>query len=597
VKSAIADHQTTPKTRTHNIIYFLFCNGSLASDERSTARPHACCLEKAACGIIMTPLPSRRPFSKKTPKNGNNHKHHQRRFAIGWPAVLVVVYVVSLLTYTSKLQVNTSGIMEDGGGIASNVDFSLLPLLISPGGGRSMSSAVNRGAEPQQRLLTNDWDKDRDYWIQHIRQRQQYVRAILERVPMDVQNKSFRGVDEPSQCRARTKFYGKDMSILNNFAQNETTKHAIVIPFRDRDYHLQNFEKYMSSYLQHHYANTNHTFKLYIIDQDDNEPFQRGFLMNAALDHVDHDVSCITMHDVDLVPIFFSPVPYHTCNRPTRLINKMQTYDWKIPYDHYFGGIVNLHQQHWAIINGMGNQFRGWGAEDDELYQRLVYRALVNCSNGNPATPVNRDHGNFMAISQDAEHHHARVYGRDYKWNCQLMDRHKWAGISNSIIDGWSLNRYEVTAHDVRITRDNSVLKGFAEIHRIQVVNRIQRLTQKQMRPAAGVRTQRKIPPRNQLNSNATTTQQQQVRPPPPSVRAGMDKNLPPQNQGVWNENNTQVKMLPPARAAMDKKLPPQNSPSNQTTTQQRRLPPPRVTIDRKNPRNPNATLAAVAAQ
>ncbi|KAL3920283.1 MAG: hypothetical protein SGARI_006980 [Bacillariaceae sp.] len=235
----------------------------------------------------------------------------------------------------------------------------------------------------------------------------------------------------------------------------------------------------MSSNHQHNYGEggTNHTFKLYIVDQDDAEPFQRGFLMNAALDHLDMDVSCVSMHDVDLVPIFFSPVPYHECPRPTRLINKMQTYDWKIPYDHYFGGIVNLHQQHWAVINGMGNQFRGWGAEDDELYTRLVHRGLVDCKWANPATPKDPDHGTFMAISQEKEHHHARVQGPDYHRNCEIMDRHKWAGVSNSIIDGWSLNKYEITSHTVKYTADDPLLKGFEEIHKIRVVNRIDWLT------------------------------------------------------------------------------------------------------------------------
>ncbi|KAG7358503.1 glycosyl transferase group 7 protein [Nitzschia inconspicua] len=405
-------------------------------------------------------------------KRPNHHPIQQRRFAIGWPVALVIVYMLLLLLYTSTLHVNTSD-------SATIVDISLLPLLLPPGQKSIANTRSNRGG----RQLKNDWDQDRGYWIDHIQQRQRYVKGILNRVPMDVQNVSMRGYGEPAQCRARRKMFGNDLSVLDNFAQNETTKHAIVIPFRDRDYHLKHFQKYMSTYLQHHYDNTNHTFKLYILEQDDQEPFQRGFLMNAALDHLDHDVSCVTMHDVDLVPIFFSPVPYHTCDRPIRLINKMQTYDWKIPYDHYFGGIVSMHQQHWAVINGMGNQFRGWGAEDDELYQRLVYRSLVNCTNGNPATPSNGDHGNFMAISQDTQHHQARVFGKDYQWNCQLMDRHKWTGVSNSLVDGWSLNRYEVNSHDVQYTKNDPLLNGFAEIHIIRVVNRIQKLPLRMLRP------------------------------------------------------------------------------------------------------------------
>ncbi|KAG7341588.1 glycosyl transferase group 7 protein [Nitzschia inconspicua] len=425
-----------------------------------------------------------------------NHPNQQRRFSVGWPVALVMVYMLWLLMYTSRLQVNTNEI----GGSVTNVDMSLLPRLLPPGQKSIANTRSNKGV----RHLKNNWDQDRDYWIDHIQQRQHYVKGILNRVPMDVQNVSRRGYGEPAQCRARRKMFGNDLSVLDTFDQNQTTKHAIVIPFRDRDYHLKHFQKYMSSYLQHHYDNTNHTFKLYILEQDDQEPFQRGFLMNAALDHLDHDVSCVTMHDVDLVPIFFSPVPYHTCDRPIRLINKMQTYDWKIPYDHYFGGIVSMHQQHWAVINGMGNQFRGWGAEDDELYQRLVYRSLVNCTNGNPATPSNGDHGNFMAISQDTQHHQARVFGKDYQWNCHLMDRHKWTGVSNSLVDGWSLNRYEVNSHDIQYTKNDPLLKGFAEIHTIRVVNRIQKLPLRMLRPVPTGKIL--IDRKNPRNPNVATT-------------------------------------------------------------------------------------------
>jgi hypothetical protein len=441
----------------------------------------------------------RKPNDGKT----KDEKISERNKKSAIVVIMLVSYLISLALYTSKLHVDTSNMAGEGGGaFGVDMDVALLPLLFP--------SSRNAG---DRRCLQEEVDLET--WIPHIQRRQKYVKKILETVPMEVQNKPVRipGGHEATICKEKLGAYGENITILDELmefipekdqemkAKDPTiidgeqgtippaksskykrlngTKHAIVIPFRDRDFHLLNFQKYMSSYLQHHYGEgrTNHTFKLYIIDQDDAEPFQRGFLMNAALDHLDMDVSCVTMHDVDLVPIFFSPVPYHECPSPTRLVNKMQTYDWKIPYDHYFGGIVNLHQQHWAVINGMGNQFRGWGAEDDELYTRLLHRGLVDCKYGNPAAPKHPDHGTFMAISQEKEHHHARVKGPDYYRNCDIMDRHKWAGVSNSIIDGWSLNKYEVTSHTIQYTAEDPILKGFEEVHKIRVVNRIEWLT------------------------------------------------------------------------------------------------------------------------
>jgi len=325
------------------------------------------------------------------------------------------------------------------------------------------------------------------HWTQHIKQRQQYVKDVLEAIPDTVKNNSCYFSEEWRTCQSKlaefaaagslellqtpSQLHHGSNSPSNNVKVSTGTKHAIVVPYRDREYHLHHFKKYMSSYLQNQYQNQNHTFILYIVEQDDQEPFQRSFLLNAALDHVDHDVHCVTMHDVDLVPIFFSPVPYHVCERPTRLSNKLQTFDWGLPYDKSFGGVVNLHQHHWALVNGMGNQFRGWGVEDDELYVRLVYRALVDCDTGYPAGPGDQDHGIFMAISQNKTHHHERDY-TDFSRNHRLNDLHKSTGVSNSMIDGWSLNKYEVTSHTIEDTTQNDTLKGFTEIHHIKVINR-----------------------------------------------------------------------------------------------------------------------------
>jgi len=148
-------------------------------------------------------------------------------------------------------------------------------------------------------------------------------------------------------------------------------------------------------------------------------------------------------------------------------------YTWAVPYEKSFGGMVNLHQHHWALINGMGSQFRGWGAEDDELYFRLVYRALVDCDTGNPARPIDEEHGSFMAISQNKTHHNERVQGPDYHRNVRLMDLHRSTGVSNSMIDGWSLNKYEITSHTIEDTSQDDTFKGFTKIHHIKVINRV----------------------------------------------------------------------------------------------------------------------------
>jgi len=42
-------------------------------------------------------------------------------------------------------------------------------------------------------------------------------------------------------------------------------------------------------------------------------------------------------------------------------------------YSTLFGGIEAFSTEHFQLINGFSNQFFGWGGEDDNLYDRLVY--------------------------------------------------------------------------------------------------------------------------------------------------------------------------------------------------------------------------------
>ncbi len=43
---------------------------------------------------------------------------------------------------------------------------------------------------------------------------------------------------------------------------------------------------------------------------------------------------------------------------------------FRLTYDTLFGGVEMFTKQHFEKINGFSNVFWGWGAEDDNLYQR-----------------------------------------------------------------------------------------------------------------------------------------------------------------------------------------------------------------------------------
>ncbi|KAL7574275.1 hypothetical protein ACA910_012523 [Epithemia clementina (nom. ined.)] len=293
-------------------------------------------------------------------------------------------------------------------------------------------------------------------------------------------------------------------------------KHAIVVPYRDRAAQLQQFIPFLSQYLDAQYKNKpqqqpqrwwwrndtdnkgytattvnrtrslpnqphpnpqqpeqqqqqqpeqpehhhRHVFTLYLMEQDDDELFNRAMLLNAGLDHVDPDTECVILHDVDVLPAVrhmgsgnrARRVPYHACRRPTHLVGALvvpssppppqqeheldhttnsrrgggrgrrrrrqrsanpkyhsngtllSSSSFYLPYPHFAGAVFSMHQYHWAAINGMDHQMQGYGYEDDDLFVRLLFLGLVNCStsavNRSSYPQPYRSHGSYFTDIQ-----------------------------------------------------------------------------------------------------------------------------------------------------------------------------------------------------
>jgi N-terminal domain of galactosyltransferase/N-terminal region of glycosyl transferase group 7 len=247
-----------------------------------------------------------------------------------------------------------------------------------------------------------------------------------------------------------------------------TRQHAIIVPYRDRPYHLEQFTEYMSGYLKHHFPND--SFSLWIIEQDDTDLFNRAFLTNVGLDLLDNSTECVILHDVDLAPGFFSFVPYNNCTRPTHLSSESQNQDFKTPYAEFSGAVMNLHLEHWRVINGMSNAFRGWGGEDDELFRRLLFKGLLDCNlyPPQPARPP-KGSGVFLTISEQKEHHtRGKQNETAHLQNIALIMEYDAKGVDRSETDGWKFTKYNVTDHQV--LRPTS--GGFSAVHHIKVYQR-----------------------------------------------------------------------------------------------------------------------------
>lgn len=139
-------------------------------------------------------------------------------------------------------------------------------------------------------------------------------------------------------------------------------KLAIVVPFRNREQHLVKFVPHMEKFLK----NEKIPFEILIIEQGDNKEFNRAKLLNVGYAEFP-DFDYYAFHDVDMLPV---DSDYSYVDGPTHLASRAEQFDYKLPYDGYFGGVTLFDKESFVKINGYSNEYWGWGAEDDDVLLR-----------------------------------------------------------------------------------------------------------------------------------------------------------------------------------------------------------------------------------
>jgi hypothetical protein len=148
---------------------------------------------------------------------------------------------------------------------------------------------------------------------------------------------------------------------------------AIIIPHRNRIEHLE----YFCDNIYKLKLKKNHSFDIYVIDQYNNEKFNRGILLNIGYNIAkqNYNYDRYIFHDVDSYPpqplfdLYFQYINYN--------IHFASPYlDYKYKYDQFFGGVVGLTGYDFEKINGYPNTFFGWGGEDDVLLNRLIINKI-----------------------------------------------------------------------------------------------------------------------------------------------------------------------------------------------------------------------------
>ena len=256
--------------------------------------------------------------------------------------------------------------------------------------------------------------------------------------------------------------------------KSNPSEHAIIIPYRDRKFHLEKFVAYMNPYLQGHFPQSN--FSLWIIEQDDKRLFNRAWLANVGIKEIIRQApqtKCVILHDVDLVPNTTQiHIPYGTCDYPIQLGSALETWDWSYPYPTYCGGITSLSLAHWQLINGLSNDYTGWGGEDDDLYHRMRINGLLlqPTEEGYVYAPVptrpTTGQGVFRAISQSDTHHvqqkdHGGIGTTLHLLSLMNDNSARWKH------DGLNDAFYTITKQETNDSSSSRQSSGFKKIHRV----------------------------------------------------------------------------------------------------------------------------------
>jgi len=153
--------------------------------------------------------------------------------------------------------------------------------------------------------------------------------------------------------------------------QNDFFEAQICVPFRARGKHtfrreqLSRFVKHIQNYMETIHPNIR--YRIVIIEQDNDQPFNRGFLLNIGFVECEKRTSCYIKYYI-----------HHNCDLFPD-VGEQYFLDYSYPgsgvRDHFgyiggLGGISIINRNAFKLINGFPNNCLCWSTEDEIIKQR-----------------------------------------------------------------------------------------------------------------------------------------------------------------------------------------------------------------------------------
>src|SRR5882762_8396930 len=173
----------------------------------------------------------------------------------------------------------------------------------------------------------------------------------------------------------------------------------IVVPYRDREAHLNVFAPLVRAYFARDKIDKYIPYGVLIIEQEKGQPFNRGALKNIGfvLGRDQSDYTCF--HDIDYVPVWadYSWSDAATCilwhgaeTRPLSLKHPQRRIG-HIKMEEIHGGVVLTPNALFEQANGYANSYWGWGWEDSDLKCRYQTAGIA----------FTRRKGSFQGLDHD----------------------------------------------------------------------------------------------------------------------------------------------------------------------------------------------------
>lgn len=146
----------------------------------------------------------------------------------------------------------------------------------------------------------------------------------------------------------------------------------IVIPYRNRQTHLEFFIEHTVPLLKKHMPNS----KVVVVEQANDKLFNRGKLLNVVFSLFKTQTKYFITNDVDINPTERTIINYYIPEVENDTVKGILT----SPCD-TLGGVIKISSDNIHKCNGFPNNIWGWGAEDKALQNRTEFFGIKKETN------------------------------------------------------------------------------------------------------------------------------------------------------------------------------------------------------------------------